>query len=47
MLNKIYEWVETSFANLRNGEPAVGDSAHRTPSDGPLKRKRPDEWYGP
>ncbi|XP_056278370.1 sentrin-specific protease 1 isoform X3 [Pseudoliparis swirei] len=43
MLNKIYEWVETSFANLRNGEPAVGDSAHRTPSDGPLKRKRPDE----
>uniref|UniRef100_A0A8C7XZR3 SUMO specific peptidase 1 n=1 Tax=Oryzias sinensis TaxID=183150 RepID=A0A8C7XZR3_9TELE len=26
MLNKIYEWVGTSFANLRNGEPAPQNS---------------------
>ncbi|XP_068454762.1 sentrin-specific protease 1 [Clinocottus analis] len=40
MLNTIYEWVETSFANLRNGEPAVEGSERRTPGDSPLRRKR-------
>ncbi|XP_031700865.1 sentrin-specific protease 1 [Anarrhichthys ocellatus] len=44
MLNHIYEWIETSFANLRNGEPAVEDSdGHRRPGDVPLRRKRPLE----
>uniref|UniRef100_A0A671U4I5 SUMO specific peptidase 1 n=1 Tax=Sparus aurata TaxID=8175 RepID=A0A671U4I5_SPAAU len=34
MLNKIYEWIETSFANLRNGVPAAEDSdAHGAPRD--------------
>ncbi|XP_027144158.1 sentrin-specific protease 1 isoform X1 [Larimichthys crocea] len=44
MLNKIYEWIETSFANLRNGVPAAEDSdAHRAPGDGQMRRKRPIE----
>ncbi|XP_028266776.1 sentrin-specific protease 1 [Parambassis ranga] len=44
MLNKIYEWVETSFANLRNGVPAADHSrAHRVPTDGQIRRKRPIE----
>ncbi|XP_008411923.1 sentrin-specific protease 1 [Poecilia reticulata] len=42
MLNKIYEWIETSFANLRNGEPVVENSPeHPTPTDAPVRRKRP------
>ncbi|XP_043967919.1 sentrin-specific protease 1 [Gambusia affinis] len=42
MLNKIYEWIETSFANLRNGEPAVENSPeHPAPTDAPVRRKRP------
>ncbi|XP_040009491.1 sentrin-specific protease 1 isoform X1 [Xiphias gladius] len=41
MLNKIYEWIETSFANLRNGVPAAEHSdAHRAPGDGQMRRKR-------
>lgn len=44
MLNKIYEWIETSFANLRNGVPAAEHShAHRAARDGQLRRKRPIE----
>ncbi|KAM4563445.1 sentrin-specific protease 1 isoform 2-T2 [Odontesthes bonariensis] len=44
MLNKIYEWIETSFANLRNGEPAAEHShGHRAARDGPVRRKRPIE----
>ncbi|KAM9855422.1 sentrin-specific protease 1 [Aulostomus maculatus] len=44
MLNKIYEWIETSFANLRNGVPAVEHTdAHRPPGDGQMRRKRPIE----
>lgn len=44
MLNKIYEWIETSFANLRNGVPAAEHSdAHQAPGDGPKRRKRPVE----
>uniref|UniRef100_A0A3B4WLN0 SUMO specific peptidase 1 n=1 Tax=Seriola lalandi dorsalis TaxID=1841481 RepID=A0A3B4WLN0_SERLL len=44
MLNKIYEWIETSFANLRNGVPAAENSdAHRAPGDGQMRRKRPIE----
>ncbi|XP_070825429.1 sentrin-specific protease 1 isoform X1 [Chaetodon trifascialis] len=44
MLNKIYEWIETSFANLRNGLPAAEHSgAHRAPGDGQRRRKRPVE----
>ncbi|XP_047446234.1 sentrin-specific protease 1 [Mugil cephalus] len=44
MLNKIYEWIETSFANLRNGVPDVEHSdAHRAPRDGHMRRKRPIE----
>lgn len=45
MLNKIYEWIETSFGNLRNGVPAAEHSdEHREPGDGPVRRKRPIEW---
>uniref|UniRef100_A0A3Q3L9X9 SUMO specific peptidase 1 n=1 Tax=Mastacembelus armatus TaxID=205130 RepID=A0A3Q3L9X9_9TELE len=41
MLNKIYEWIETGFANLRNGVPAAADpDAHRAPGDGQMRRKR-------
>ncbi|XP_035513271.1 sentrin-specific protease 1 [Morone saxatilis] len=44
MLNKIYEWIETSFANLRNGVPAAEHSdAHRAAGDGRIRRKRPIE----
>ncbi|XP_026223662.1 sentrin-specific protease 1 [Anabas testudineus] len=44
MLNKIYEWIETSFASLRNGVPAAEHSdAHREPGDGQIRRKRPIE----
>ncbi|KAF0036276.1 hypothetical protein F2P81_011588 [Scophthalmus maximus] len=44
MLNKIYGWLETSVANLRNGVPAAEHSdAHRAPGDGPARRKRPVE----
>ncbi|XP_051280910.1 sentrin-specific protease 1 [Dicentrarchus labrax] len=44
MLNKIYEWIETSFANLRNGVPAAEHSdAHRAAGDGQIRRKRPIE----
>lgn len=46
MLNKIYEWIETSFANLRNGVPAVEHSdVRRAPGDNQMRRKRPIEWY--
>lgn len=46
MLNKIYEWIETSFANLRNGEPAMENSPeHPAPTDAPVRRKRPIDWY--
>uniref|UniRef100_A0A672H5C1 Sentrin-specific protease 1-like n=1 Tax=Salarias fasciatus TaxID=181472 RepID=A0A672H5C1_SALFA len=45
MLNKIYEWLETSFANLRNEAPAAEQPpAHRAPRDD-QRRKRPIEWY--
>ncbi|RVE70567.1 hypothetical protein OJAV_G00065610 [Oryzias javanicus] len=41
MLNKIYEWIGTSFANLRNGEPAPENSHEdQSTSVGQLKRKR-------
>ncbi|KAF7649576.1 hypothetical protein LDENG_00139330 [Lucifuga dentata] len=44
MLNKIYEWIETSFANLRNGVPAAEHpDAHGAQRDGPMRRKRPIE----
>ncbi|CAJ1085184.1 sentrin-specific protease 1 [Xyrichtys novacula] len=44
MLNKIYEWIETGFANLRNGVPAAEHlDTHRAPGDGQLRRKRPAE----
>lgn len=40
MLNKIYEWLETSFANLRNEAPAAEQPpTHRAPRDG-QRRKR-------
>lgn len=46
MLNKIYEWIETSFANLRNGVPAAEHpGAHGAQGDGPMRRKRTIEWY--
>lgn len=46
MLNKIYEWIETSFAHLRNGVPAAEHSdASRALGDGQMRRKRPIEWY--
>ncbi|XP_029011363.1 sentrin-specific protease 1 [Betta splendens] len=44
MLNKIYEWIETNFANLRNDVPAEEHiDARREPRDGPIRRKRPLE----
>ncbi|XP_053280325.1 sentrin-specific protease 1 [Pleuronectes platessa] len=44
MLNKIYGWIETSFAHLRNGVPAEEHSdAQRAPEEGPNRRKRPIE----
>ncbi|KAI4824050.1 hypothetical protein KUCAC02_012593 [Chaenocephalus aceratus] len=44
MLNQIYGWIETSFANLRNGVPAAEHSdAHPAQADGPMRRKRPIE----
>ncbi|XP_059190045.1 sentrin-specific protease 1 isoform X2 [Centropristis striata] len=45
MLNKIYEWIETSFANLRNGVPAAAEHSDAQPpqGDGPVRRKRPIE----
>lgn len=44
MLNKIYEWIGTGFANLRNGVPAEDHSnAHRAQEDGHMRRKRPIE----
>lgn len=46
MLNKIYEWIETSFTNLRNGVPAAEHlDANRAPGDVQMRRKRPLEWY--
>lgn len=47
MLNKIYEWIETSFANLRNGVPAAAEhsDANQATGDGQMRRKRPIEWY--
>lgn len=44
MLNKIYEWIETSFASFRNGVPAAEPSdAPQLPGDGQRRRKRPIE----
>lgn len=44
MLNKIYEWIETSFASFRNGVPAAEPSdAPDAPGDVPRRRKRPIE----
>lgn len=44
MLNKIYEWLETSVANLRNDVPAAEHPhAQRTARDGQMTRKRPVE----
>ncbi|KAM4570797.1 sentrin-specific protease 1-like [Fundulus diaphanus] len=42
MLNKIYEWIETNVAILRNGEPAVEHSpGHPAPREALVRRKRP------
>ncbi|KAK2897636.1 sentrin-specific protease 1 [Channa argus] len=44
MLNKIYGWIETSFANLRNDVPTAEHSGeHRAPGDSQMRRKRPLE----
>ncbi|XP_061630189.1 sentrin-specific protease 1 isoform X1 [Phyllopteryx taeniolatus] len=46
MLNKLYEWVESSVANLRNGVPVVKPSqTDRVPGDDHIRmrRKRPVE----
>ncbi|XP_061663356.1 sentrin-specific protease 1 isoform X2 [Syngnathoides biaculeatus] len=46
MLNKLYEWVESSVANLRNGVPVVKPShTDRPPGDDyiRMRRKRPIE----
>ncbi|KAM9751928.1 sentrin-specific protease 1 isoform 2-T3 [Menidia menidia] len=44
MLNKIYEWIETSFGNPRNGEPAAEHlPGHQATRDGQARRKRPIE----
>uniref|UniRef100_A0A3B3DN67 SUMO specific peptidase 1 n=1 Tax=Oryzias melastigma TaxID=30732 RepID=A0A3B3DN67_ORYME len=46
MLNKIYEWIGTSFANLRNGEPAPENSREdQSTAVGQLKRKRTIECF--
>ncbi|XP_013874088.1 sentrin-specific protease 1 isoform X3 [Austrofundulus limnaeus] len=47
MLSKLYEFIETTFANNRNGEPAAeGSHGHPTPRQALLKRKRPIECSG-
>ncbi|KAG7520911.1 sentrin-specific protease 1-like [Solea senegalensis] len=44
MLNKIYGWIETSLANLRDGVPAAEEAdVRRAPGEGQMKRKRPIE----
>lgn len=46
MFTKIYEWIGTGFANLRNGVPAMDHSdAHGAQEGGRMKRKRPIERY--
>nr|XP_055043687.1 sentrin-specific protease 1 [Misgurnus anguillicaudatus] len=40
MFNKLYEWIETGFANLRNGAPA-GAVHTGVDQDGIIRRKRP------
>ncbi|XP_072306023.1 sentrin-specific protease 1 [Eucyclogobius newberryi] len=42
MMNKIYEWIETSFASLRNGVPEAGPLGPLdAPQDLQRRRKRP------
>ncbi|KAM6977103.1 sentrin-specific protease 1 [Aplochiton taeniatus] len=44
MFNKIYEWIGTGFANLRNGVPAADHlETHGVQQGGQIKRKRPIE----
>lgn len=41
MFNKIYEWIGTGFANLRNGVPAADHpETHGVQQGGQIKRKR-------
>ncbi|XP_019751198.1 sentrin-specific protease 1 isoform X2 [Hippocampus comes] len=41
MLNKLYEWVESSVANIRNGLPAVEPSpSDRPPGDDDIRLRR-------
>ncbi|KAM9785494.1 LOW QUALITY PROTEIN: sentrin-specific protease 1 [Neosynchiropus ocellatus] len=41
MLNKIYGWLETGFANIRDGVPAAGDEeVRRAPGSGQLSERR-------
>ncbi|XP_036389299.1 sentrin-specific protease 1 [Megalops cyprinoides] len=41
MFSKLYEWIGTGIANLRNGAPATGHRAADVQQDGPNRRKRP------
>ncbi|XP_036447969.1 sentrin-specific protease 1 [Colossoma macropomum] len=43
MFNKLYQWLGTGIANLRNGVPADGDhlGTNRAQQDGSPQRKRP------
>lgn len=44
MMNKIYEWIETSFASFRNGVPATEPEDNpNAPEDRERRRKRPYE----
>lgn len=44
MMNKIYEWIETSFASFRNGVPATEPEDNpNAPEDRERRRKRPFE----
>lgn len=44
MMNKIYEWIETSFASFRNGVPATEPPDNPNAPEDPLRRrKRPYE----
>ncbi|XP_016378012.1 sentrin-specific protease 1-like isoform X3 [Sinocyclocheilus rhinocerous] len=46
MFNKLYEWIGTGIASLRNGAPAGGvhTGSVRVDQDGTLRRKRPLDW---
>nr|XP_023654773.1 sentrin-specific protease 1-like [Paramormyrops kingsleyae] len=41
MFNKLYEWIGTGFANLRNGTASIDHPVPEARQDAQIKRKRP------